>query len=76
MLAKRLLLGAQLLSACVCGTRLMRTWIGEYVCGVCGGGTEVERVFSTLSADGGRKMLSVVLFYSPLFSAAAILLSR
>ena len=37
---------------------------------------EVERVFSTLSADGGRKMLSVVLFYSPLFSAAAILLSR
>ena len=53
MLAKRLLLGAQLLSACVCGTRLMRTWIGEYVCGVCGGGTEVERVFSTVSADGG-----------------------
>ena len=33
----------------------MRTWIGDYVCGVCGGGTEVERVFSTLSADGGRK---------------------
>ena len=54
----------------------MRTWIGDYVRGVCGGGTEVERVFSTLSADGERKMLSVVLFYSPLFSAAAILLSR
>ena len=61
-------MGAQLLSACVCGTRVMRTWSGDYVCGVCGGGTEVERVFSTVSADGGLKMLSVVLLYSPLFS--------